>query len=153
MRCLVALGSNLGDRHGVVRGGLAELGRLPRTRLLRGSRPVETPPERPSDGGPFVNAVALLESDLSPRQLLAALLSLERRFGRKRGGTRGPRTLDLDLILYGVLRHDEPGLIVPHPRFRERAFVVEPAAEVAPHLRDPVSGRTMGELAERVRTA
>lgn len=146
MHALVAAGSNLGERGATLRAALACLGRLPRTRLLRCSSLHATPPERPEDGGPFLNAAALLETELPPAALMAELLRLERRFGRRRDRGRGPRTLDLDLILLGSERCATRGLILPHPRFRGRRFVLAPAAEVAPGLRDPVTGHTIAAL-------
>jgi 2-amino-4-hydroxy-6-hydroxymethyldihydropteridine diphosphokinase len=89
--------------------------------------------------------------DLTPRGLLEHLLQLEHERSRTRPGWRSPRTLDLDLILYGDRVIDEPGLSVPHPRFRERAFVLEPLVALAPDVRDPVTGRTAGELLARLR--
>ena len=148
MRALVALGSNRGPRRAILGGALADLGRLPDTRVVRASRIRETPPEAPSDGGPFLNAAALLETALSPSLLMRALLDLERRYGRPPVRARGPRTLDLDLVLYEGARYSSGQLVLPHPRFRARPFVLEPAAEVAPGMRDPVSGRTLLQLAQ-----
>jgi len=143
----VALGANLGDRHGLLALAFAGLGRLEGTRLVAASRPRETPPERPTDGGPYLNAAALLETRLRPRELLDQLLALERRLGRRRDGAGhgGPRAIDLDLVLHGSERL-LGDVQVPHPRFRGRRFVLGPAAEVAPHLRDPVTGSTLAAL-------
>jgi 2-amino-4-hydroxy-6-hydroxymethyldihydropteridine diphosphokinase len=152
VRCLVALGANLGDRHALLAQALAGLGRLEGTRLVAASRPRETPPERPADGGPYLNAAALLETRLRPRELLGELLRLERRLGRRRDGHAhgGPRAIDLDLILHGAERL-QGAAEVPHPRFRGRSFVVGPACEVAPDLRDPVTGWTLAALREALR--
>ena len=151
MRCLVALGSNLGPRRAVLDGALVALGRLPATRLLARSRLLETAPERPGDGGPYLNGAALVATELPPHALLRALLALERRWGRRRrAGVRAARSLDLDLILAGERRLRTRELTLPHPRFRERAFVLGPAAEVAPGLRDPATGLTLRELAARL---
>jgi 2-amino-4-hydroxy-6-hydroxymethyldihydropteridine diphosphokinase len=150
VRCLVALGGNLGDRRALLERALGALGRLPRTRLLGRSSLRQTLPERPGDGGPYLNGAALLETSLSPERLLRELLRLERRFGRqRRTGERGPRTVDLDLILVGPVVCRSSSVTLPHPRFRERPFVLGPAAEVAPGLRDPLSGLTLRQLAER----
>ena len=94
----------------------------------------------------FLNAAAAGDTTLTPRTLLEALLAIEAQRGRERPYVNAPRTLDLDLILHGDQVLVEPGLVVPHPRFRERRFVLEPLAEVAPDLRDPVSGQTVAEL-------
>lgn len=145
-RCLVAAGSNLGRRHGSVAAALAAVGRLEGTRVVATSRPRVTPPERAGDGGAFVNAVAVVETRLDPRALLAGLLAIEDRLGRRRDRGRGPRTVDLDLVLYDGHVVRQPGLELPHPRFRGRPFVLEPAVEVAPELRDPVTGRTVRAL-------
>jgi 2-amino-4-hydroxy-6-hydroxymethyldihydropteridine diphosphokinase len=146
MRALIALGSNLGDRRAVLDGAAAELGRLPGVRVLAISPWLETPPELPSDGGPYLNGAALIETNRVARALLADLLALERRWGRVRDGTRGARTLDLDLVLLGHLVLQGPGLEVPHPRFAQRRFVLEPAAAVAPDLLDPRSGKSLRRL-------
>lgn len=148
MRALVALGSNLGDRNAILRAALANLARLPQTRLVRASRFHQTAPEAPGDGPPFLNGAALLQTRLAPTDLLRHLLALERRAGRIRfpGAPRGPRTLDLDLILHGRHTVKSPDLVVPHPRFRDRPFVLLPAVEIAPSLVDPQTNRTLREL-------
>jgi 2-amino-4-hydroxy-6-hydroxymethyldihydropteridine diphosphokinase len=96
----------------------------------------------------YRNGVVIVETAAGPREVLAALLSIETAFHRRRGATNAPRTLDLDLIAHGRQVLDEPGLILPHPRAHERRFVMGPLAEVAPGWRHPVSGRTAAELAE-----
>jgi len=150
-RALVALGSNLGDRGATIRGALADLGRVPGTRLVAASPLHETPPEAPGDGGPFLNAAALVETRLDPAALLAALHRLEARHGRRRRRAgRGPRTLDLDLVLMDGVRSGDPRARVPHPRFRGRAFVLDPAAQVAPGMRDPETGQTVAGLRARL---
>jgi 2-amino-4-hydroxy-6-hydroxymethyldihydropteridine diphosphokinase len=101
----------------------------------------------------FLNAVVALETELSPRALLEALLSIEREFGRDRssGIANGPRTLDLDLLIYGAQSINEPGLEAPHPRLAERAFVLVPLTEIAPQAIDTRSGRTVSQLLEGLR--
>ena len=99
----------------------------------------------------FLNGVVVGDTELSPRELLAALLAIERERGRERPFAGAPRTLDLDLVLFGSLQVSESGLIVPHPRFRERLFVLEPLAELAPDWVDPVSGETISALLQRAR--
>ena len=149
----MALGSNLGDRARTLESALSALSELPGARLLRRSTLLETAPASPADGDAFLNAAALLETTLPPEALLGALHELERAHGRERDPDRphgGPRTLDLDLILFGELELQTPGLELPHPRFRARPFVLAPAAEVAPDLRDPVSGHTVAELLARL---
>jgi 2-amino-4-hydroxy-6-hydroxymethyldihydropteridine diphosphokinase len=131
----VGLGANLGDREGTVRRAAELLG------AVRLSTLIETEPWGYADQPRFVNAVAELETDEPPRALLERLLRVERELGRTRGGPRyGPRTIDLDLLLYGDAELDEPGLVVPHPRLHERAFVLEPLAELAPELVVPGQG-------------
>jgi len=142
-RAYVALGSNLGDREAAIRGALAELGREPGIEVAAVSTLIDTEPVGVVDQPRFLNGVAALETELSASDLLAVLLEVERRFGRQREGAvpQGPRTLDLDLLLYGDAEIDEPGLAVPHPRLHEREFVLGPLAEVAPGLEVPGKGQ------------
>ncbi len=149
----VALGSNLGDRQEVLRDAFQALGQLPQTTLRAASRLHETDPIGPAGQGKYLNAAARLETRLEARTLLEHLLEIERGFGRERREHWGPRTLDLDLILFGAERIEAAGLTVPHPRFRERAFVLQPLAEVAADLVDPVTGKTVRELCEEVSAA
>ena len=143
----IALGSNLGDRERHLDAGLAALRALPGVRDVVVSRIYETDPVGPGEQRPYLNAVARVRTRLAPRVLLDRLFEIERSEGRERSGERNaPRTLDLDLILYGDLVLDETGLIVPHPRFRERRFVLEPLAEIAPAFVDPVTRRTVADL-------
>lgn len=147
----IALGSNLGDREAALNSALAALRRLEGVEVLAVSRFHETEPVGPALQGRFLNAAALLRTTLPPRHLLAAMLDIERAAGRERTEKWGPRTLDLDLLVYGEFRIDEPGLTVPHPRLAERAFVLEPLAEVAPAMDVPGAG-TVAELLSALRT-
>jgi 2-amino-4-hydroxy-6-hydroxymethyldihydropteridine diphosphokinase len=141
----VALGSNLGDRRSHLDYAASRLRSL--LEDLRVSRYYETVPVDVPGAQPlFLNAAAVGSTDASAQGLLRALLSIEAERGRERPHAGAARTLDLDLILYGSLVLNEPGLVVPHPRFRERRFVLEPLAEIAPELVDPVTGSTVGEL-------
>ena len=145
----IGLGSNLDDPVRHVRQALAELARLPQTRLLACSSLYRTAPVGKLDQPDFVNAVAMLDTALSPRELLRELLALEARHWRVRGEPNGPRTLDLDLLLLGDRLIREPGLEVPHARMHQRAFVVLPLAEVSPHAVIPGHG-SVAALAARV---
>jgi 2-amino-4-hydroxy-6-hydroxymethyldihydropteridine diphosphokinase len=127
----VALGANLGDARATVLQAFEDLAQLPQTRLIARSRLYRTAPHEAS-GPDFINAVAGLETCLNAPALLQALQSLENAAGRLRPYPNAPRTLDLDLLLYGEARIDSPRLTVPHPRMRERAFVLQPLAELAP---------------------
>jgi len=148
----VALGSNLEDPQRQLRSGLESLAALPATRLLRASSFYRSAPVGYADQPDFVNAVAAIETGLSPRGLLDALLAVERRHGRVREFLNAPRTLDLDIVAYGDRTIDEPGLAVPHPRMHERAFVMVPLAEIAPDAAIPGRG-SVRELAARVDAA
>jgi 2-amino-4-hydroxy-6-hydroxymethyldihydropteridine diphosphokinase len=139
------MGSNLGDRRGHLVFAVARLGE--HFQRLRVSLTIDTKPVGVAGDQPdFLNAVAVGETPLAPRALLDTLLAIERDRGRERPFPGAARTLDLDLILFGDRIIDEPGLIVPHPRFRERRFVLEPLAQIAPEIVDPVTGQTVEEL-------
>ncbi len=135
----VALGANLGDARATVNAAIEALGRLPQTRLLRASSLYRTAPWEAS-GPDFINAVAAVETALGAHELLRALQALELQAGRERPYRNAPRTLDLDLLLYGTAIIDQPELVVPHPRMAERAFVLVPLAEIAPEF---VTDRTL----------
>jgi len=141
----VTLGSNLGDRAAHLDFAIARLAAL--LDNLKASRYYDTVPVGVSGPQPiYLNAAAVGKTTLSARELLDGLLAIERERGRERPHDNAPRTLDLDLILFGDAVIVEPGLVVPHPRFRERRFVFEPLAEVAAGLRDPVTGKTADQL-------
>ena len=145
MIAAVALGSNLGDRAAHLDFAIARLAAL--LDNLKASRYYDTVPVGVSGPQPiYLNAAAVGKTTLSARELLDGLLAIERERGRERPHDNAPRTLDLDLILFGDAVIVEPGLVVPHPRFRERRFVLEPLAEVAAGLRDPVTGKTADQL-------
>ena len=133
-RAAIALGSNIEDPEAQVTRAFDEISALPETRLIRRSRLHRTRPVGYADQPDFVNAMALVETALEPRALLDALLAIEQKHGRKRTIPNGPRTLDLDIIVYGQRVIDEPGLKVPHPRAKEREFVMAPLKEVWPDV-------------------
>ncbi len=143
----IALGSNRRTRHGApadtIRAAAGEL------EVLRLSRIIATPAVGPA-GRSFANAAALLESELDPLQLLRLLKSLERDFGRRAGRRWGPRSLDLDLILWSGGSFAGERLVIPHPSFRERSFVLAPLSEVAAEWQDPVTGLTVRQLHRRL---
>ncbi len=141
-RAFVGLGSNLGDRESTLRAAVGRLRGLVGTEVRGVSRFRDTEPVGYLDQPRFLNGAVELETALSPQALLAALLELERAFGRDRAASppQGPRTLDLDLLLYGEDTIAEPGLEVPHPRLHERRFVLEPLAELDPALVVPAHG-------------
>ena len=141
----VGLGANLGDREASIRRALDEIDRLPDTRVWMVSGFHETKPVGVEDQPDFINAVARIETKFPPRDLLDRLLAIERRLGRRREAEErwGPRTLDLDLLLYGNEQVREPGLVVPHPRLLERAFVTEPLREVMTGEWMPIPGQGM----------
>jgi 2-amino-4-hydroxy-6-hydroxymethyldihydropteridine diphosphokinase len=141
VRAYIGLGANLGDREATLRAALDRLARVDGVRVVRVSRILETEPVGLVDQPRFLNAAAELDTTLSPRELLDALLAVERSLGRTRRGPRyGPRTIDLDLLLYGSELVDEPGLSVPHPRLHEREFALEPLFELDPELVVPGRG-------------
>jgi 2-amino-4-hydroxy-6-hydroxymethyldihydropteridine diphosphokinase len=147
--CAVSLGSNVGDRRAHLNFAVASLRGL--LTNLAVSRYYETVPVGVS--GPqamFLNAAAVGHTSLTARAVLEALLAIEQERGRERPYARAPRTLDLDLILLGDVVLDEPDLVVPHPRFRERRFVLEPLAEIASDLKDPATGSHVSALLSRL---
>ena len=138
----VGLGSNLGDREQLIRAAAELVG------AARLSTIIETEPWGHEDQPRFLNAVAEVETRLEPQPFLTFLLDVERRLGRERVGPRwGPRTIDLDLLLYGDETIDEPGLVVPHPYLAERDFVLRPLAELVPSLKIPGLGTVQAALA------
>jgi 2-amino-4-hydroxy-6-hydroxymethyldihydropteridine diphosphokinase len=140
-RAYVGLGANLGDREGTIRAAVAALGGEEGIEVVAVSTLRETEPVGVGDQPRFLNGAAELETTLTAPELLDRLLTVEQRFGRVRvPGEHGPRTLDLDLLLFGDEAIDEPGLTVPHPRLHERRFVLEPLAELAPGLVVPGRG-------------
>ncbi|MFI4897007.1 MAG: 2-amino-4-hydroxy-6-hydroxymethyldihydropteridine diphosphokinase [Phycisphaerales bacterium JB059] len=144
----IALGSNLGDRRATLESALRSLALTPRLEVLLASPFLETDPVGPGTQGAYLNAAAILRTTRDPRDLLRCMQRIEIAHGRDRSTTErwGPRTLDLDLILYADERIEEPGLTVPHPEFRGRLFVLRPLGAIAPDLVDPVTGRTLARL-------
>lgn len=145
----IGLGSNLGGPVAQIASALGKLQTLPDTRLHDVSSCYRTAPMGLLDQPDFINCVASVMTSLGPRALLEALLAIERSQARRRSVPNAPRTLDLDLLTYGDLRVDEPGLTVPHPRLEQRGFVVIPLAEIAPGFVLP-SGAVAAELAARL---
>jgi len=148
----IALGSNLGDREANLAFGLSALPGFI-TNLVQSSWHDTTPVGVSADHPRYLNGVVIGETSLSARQLLDRLLQIENAAGRTRPAPMAPRTLDLDLILFADKKIEEPGLTVPHPRFRDRLFVLEPLAEVAPGWIDPGTGLTISALLQRARPA
>jgi len=145
VKCAVALGSNLGDRVAHLDFAVSKL--RPLVRNLKVSRYYDTAPVGvPGQQPLFLNAAVVGHTSMSAQHLLDGLLAIERERGRERPGPNAPRTLDLDLILFGDAVINEPDLVVPHPRFRERRFVLEPLTEIAPGLVDPVTRKTVIQL-------
>lgn len=136
----IGIGSNLDDPQAQVADAVAELAALPHTRLTARSSLYRSAPLGFAAQADFVNAVAVIDTALGARELLAELQAIEARHGRRRSFANAPRTLDLDLLLFGDARIDEPQLIVPHPRMHERAFVLRPLVEIAPHAMIPGRG-------------
>jgi 2-amino-4-hydroxy-6-hydroxymethyldihydropteridine diphosphokinase len=151
-RAFIGLGSNLGDREAQIRRAIEEMRRVPRTMVARVSSLYDTAPVGDVDQPRFLNAVAWVETDLTPGELLWNLLLVEQRLGRVRVKAKrwGPRTIDLDLLFYGDQVLEEPGLTLPHPEAHQRAFVLLPMAELDPEYVHPVSGETVAAMLERV---
>jgi len=150
IQAFIGLGSNLGDRHANCAAAWEAIGRLPGSTLIRVSPLIETSPRDGVEGGPFLNGVAELSTDLSARALLRQLQAIEVSLGRPAGhAPGGARTIDLDILLYGELRVRAPDLEIPHPRMATRRFVLEPLAALAPELRHPALHLTIAELLRR----
>lgn len=141
----LSLGSNVGERERNLREAIAMLGAAG-VRIVRVSSVYETEPMEVRDQPWFLNLAIEAETDLFPKQLLARIRKIELALGRKRVRPKGPRTIDIDILLYGDSLIETGELTVPHPRLAERRFVLEPLAELAPELRHPASRRTMREL-------
>ena len=153
MNAYVGLGSNLGERESMIRLALDDLTRVPATQLVRASSLYDTEPVGDVEQPNFLNAVAQLETELTARQLLWNLLLIERRLGRVRTRRWGPRTIDLDLLLFGQQVVDEPDLRVPHPELLRRSFVLVPLVELDPLLVHPVTGETLVAHLSRLKNA
>jgi 2-amino-4-hydroxy-6-hydroxymethyldihydropteridine diphosphokinase len=149
IRAYVALGSNLGDREGTLRAALEALAAEPGIDVVAVSRFYDTEPVGYLDQPRFLNGAAAIDTELRAGELLQRLLAVELRFGRRREDVpaQGPRTLDLDLLVYGEAEIDEPGLRIPHPRLHERRFVLEPLADLDPALEVPGKGQVQEILA------
>ena len=146
----LGLGTNLGDRESYLAQALKELAGLPTIEIGAVSSIYETAPVGLTDQPDFLNLVVSVRTTLSPRELMDALLHIENKMGRVRTVRWGPRVIDLDLLLFGDVRVEVPGLSVPHPRLRERSFVLIPLAEIAPDLILPGEKMTVKKLAEKL---
>jgi 2-amino-4-hydroxy-6-hydroxymethyldihydropteridine diphosphokinase len=144
----LSLGANLGERETTLRAAVATLGTLPGTRVCAVSSLLETPPWGKTDQPAFLNLALSLETTLPPEELLDAVLEIERVFGRERHEQWGPRTLDIDLLVYAGEERHTPHFTLPHPYLTQRRFVLEPLAEIAPEL--VIIGKTVREWLARL---
>ena len=140
----LSLGSNVGDRQANLAQAISHLAKI--GTLKKRSAFYETEPMEITDQPWFLNCTVELETELMPKQFIAAVLDIEREMGRKRTIAKGPRVIDIDVLLFGSAVIETPQLTVPHPAMQERRFVLEPLAEIAPEAVDPVTGRTIREL-------
>lgn len=146
----IGIGANLGDREKTLQEAVRVLNAHPEIAVVAASAVYETAPVGVIDQPDFLNAVLQIRTRLSARKLLCCLLAVERQFGRTRRTRWGPRTLDLDILLYGDAVIHQPGLCVPHPHLHERAFVLIPLCDLDPHLKHPISRQSMRVLAASV---
>ncbi len=146
VKVYLGLGSNLGNRLENTRNAIKQLSEAEKIEVCRVSSLYETEPEKVVDQPKFVNCVAEIETVLTPGELLKHVKKLEKKLGRTSGKRFGPRIIDIDILLYGDLLVEKKELQIPHREFERRSFVLVPLAEIAPHLRSPLSGRTIGEL-------
>jgi len=149
VRCLLALGSNIGEREAHLRAGLAGLAEYG-VRRIRCASLYSTEPKGILAQPWFLNTAVEVETTLEPEELMQVCQAVEQSRNRQRSVPNGPRTLDIDIILYGDRVVDSDDLTIPHPRYRARRFVLEPLAEIASDAIDPVNGRTIGSLLEEV---
>ncbi|HET7498049.1 MAG TPA: 2-amino-4-hydroxy-6-hydroxymethyldihydropteridine diphosphokinase [Candidatus Eisenbacteria bacterium] len=149
-RVYVGIGSNLGDREFLVRKAVESLRQLPQTNVSGVSSLYDTEPVGETEQPPFLNAVAWIETELLPRELLWQMLLIEKRMGRVRSKRWGPRSIDLDLLFYDDELIDEPDLQVPHPEAHRRAFVLYPLLELDPNFRHPVTGETVRRMIQKL---
>ena len=147
-KAFVGIGSNLGDREDHLRRAVELLAAEDAISVLASSQVRETEPVGPVAQGPFLNGAVQVETELAPRELLERLLAIEERLGRVRRERFGPRTIDLDLLVYEDAVVDEPGLTLPHPLLHERRFALEPLAELAPDLEIPGRGSVSALLSK-----
>ena len=152
MQAYIGLGSNLGERETMIRLALDDIARLPGTKLVRASSLYDTEPQGEVDQPNFLNAAAQVDTELTARQLLWNLLLVEKRLGRVRTKRWGPRTIDLDLLLFGNLVLEEPDLVIPHPELTRRSFVLVPLVELDPLIVHPVTGETLLSHLSRLNT-
>jgi 2-amino-4-hydroxy-6-hydroxymethyldihydropteridine diphosphokinase len=145
----IALGSNLGNSYATLESALETLAKTPGITVQARSHWYRTKAVGPPQPD-YLNGCALLEVTRSPEELLLCLLAIEIQFGRVRRERNGPRTLDLDLLLFDDLVLETPDLQIPHPRMTERAFVMVPLAEIAPHWQEPISGKAIADLVQTV---
>jgi 2-amino-4-hydroxy-6-hydroxymethyldihydropteridine diphosphokinase len=150
VRAFIALGSNLGDREATLRQALDQIGQVPLTTVVRASSLYDTEPMGIEDQPRFLNAVAEVETQLAPHQLLWNLMLIERRLGRVRTVHWGPRTIDLDLLVMGDHVIEDGTLQLPHPEIAKRSFVLVPLVELDPMLHHPITGETMLALLQRL---
>lgn len=148
----IGIGSNLGDRAGIIRSAISALNAVDEVRVITQSRVIETEPMGTPGQGKYLNGAVGVMTSLEPRALLGVCLQIERKHGRDRSREIrwGPRTLDLDLLLYGKRIISEPGLIIPHPRMHERPFVLIPLAQIGPSQWHPVREMTIQTLRDRL---